>query len=275
MKRTTFFVPKMDCPSEEQMIRQTLSDESSIKGLFFDLQSRQVEIYHSMDDSTLLTRMERLGLGAQHRDTEIADSEEVEKRLNSSGSTQARDLWILLSLNFLMFLVEVGAGVYSQSMGLIADGLDMLADAAVYGISLYAVGRLARTKAKTALVSGFAQLFLALIALYELTERVFVGSHPVSGYMMGFSLLALAVNAGCLLLISRHRHGDVHMKASWIFSANDVVANVGVIIAGALVWWLDRSWPDLLIGAIIAMIVIRGAFKIIQLSLEELRNRTP
>lgn len=83
---------------------------------------------------------------------------------------------------------------------------------------------------------------------------------------MGIAALALAANALCLFLLSKHRHGEVHMKASWIFSTNDVIANMGVILAGALVWAFKANWPDLIVGLIIAAIVLRGGIRILGLS---------
>ena len=72
-------------------------------------------------------------------------------------------------------------------------------------------------------------------------------------------------NAWCLVLIAKTRDGGAHMKASWIFSANDVIANLGVILAGVLVAWTGSRYPDLLIGLLIAVIVLSGARRILQL----------
>jgi Co/Zn/Cd efflux system component len=83
--------------------------------------------------------------------------------------------------------------------------------------------------------------------------------------MLGTAALALAANATCLLALARHRGGGVHMQASWIFSTNDVIANVGVILAGALVSWTRSAIPDLVIGTIIGLVVLRGAVRILRL----------
>ena len=136
----------------------------------------------------------------------------------------------------------------------------MFADAAVYGVSLYAVGRSAKTKLHAAHLSGWMQLLLACV-LAEVGRRFVFGSDPVTALMMGFGLVALAANISCLMLISRNRHGGAHMKASWIFSANDVIANSGVILAGLLVAWTGSLYPDLIIG----LVVLNGARRILQL----------
>jgi len=170
----------------------------------------------------------------------------------------------LLSINGVMFVVEAALGFYAQSTGLIADSLDMLADATVYGISLYVVGKGISQQAKAASVSGVLQIILGLGVLFEVVRRSLYGSEPQSMLIMAVGLLALIANVACLMLISKHRDGGVHMRASWIFSTNDVIANVGVICSGALVWLLGSRYPDLVIGAIISAVVVRGGIKILK-----------
>ena len=177
--------------------------------------------------------------------------------------TQSQVLWQLLAINGVMFVIELAVGWLAQSTGLIADSLDMLADATVYGIGLYAVGKSLRHKARAALFSGFAQGLLGLLILADILRRAVYGSEPVSMLIMGMGTLALIANVWCLLLIQQHREGEVHMRASWVFSKNDVIANSGVILGGLLVWLLDSRWPDLVIGTAIALIVLRGAAHII------------
>ncbi|WP_301391217.1 cation transporter, partial [Thalassolituus sp. UBA2107] len=153
----------------------------------------------------------------------------------------------------------------AQSTGLIADSLDMFADAAVYGVALYAVGRSTRLKLRSAHFSGWLQLMLAFGALSEVVRRFMFGSEPASVLMMSMGLAALAANVLCLVLIAKSRNRGAHMKASWIFSANDVIANLGVILAGGLVAWTGSRYPDLVIGLIIGVVVLNGARRILQL----------
>ncbi|SHM00887.1 Cation efflux family protein [Vreelandella subglaciescola] len=172
---------------------------------------------------------------------------------------------MLLGINALMFVIEMGGGLIAQSTGLIADSLDMFADAAVYGVALYAVGRSAKMQVHAAHLAGVLQLILALGVLIEVARRFVSGSEPASLMMMAIAFVALIANTSCLLLIFKHREGGAHMKASWIFSANDVVINLGVIAAGALVAWTGSSYPDLIIGAIVGLIVLNGARRILAL----------
>jgi len=174
-----------------------------------------------------------------------------------------RTLIAVLAMNALMFLLEFGFGVVAQSTGLIADSLDMFADASVYAISLYAVGRSAALKARAASLSGFSQILLGAGASVEVVRRYVSGSDPVSDTMVAIGLVALVANVACMMLIYRHRLGEVHMKASWIFSKNDVIANVGVIAAGILVGITGSRYPDLVIGLAIAVVVVRGGVRIL------------
>lgn len=177
---------------------------------------------------------------------------------------ESRVLIILLAINGFMFLVEIVLGTMSESTALIADSLDMLADATVYAIGLYAVGKAASVKINAAHLSGIFQIGLGLMVLFDVIRRTLVGSEPESFLMVTVGLAALVANVICLQLISKHRDGEVHMRASWIFSKNDVIANVGIIIAGVLVYLLDSPFPDLFIGFVIAFIVVRGGIDIMR-----------
>src|SRR5690606_31627710 len=161
-----------------------------------------------------------------------------------------------------MFVVEVVSGWRAESMGLIADGLDMGADAAVYLLALLAIGAAESQKLSAARFAGRVQLGLAILAMLELGRRAIMGSAPEPPAMIGISLVALAVNVACLALLRRHRHGEVHLQAAWIFSATDVQANLGVLLAGVLVAQLDSAIPDLAIGLVVCGLVLRGAMRI-------------
>lgn len=188
---------------------------------------------------------------------------------------QSRVLIYLLLINAVMFVAELSVGLLADSTALVADSLDMLADASVYAIGLYAVGRSLLLKAKAASLSGLFQVALGLGVLVDITRRFLLGSEPESLFMMAMGLVALAANVICLLLIARHRHGEVHMRASWIFSANDVIANIGVILAGVLVYVLGTRLPDLAIGLVIAGVVIRGGIRIVRDAAAERRASLP
>lgn len=239
-----------------------LDGVDGLEELSFDLGERTLALIHSGDPGPLLARVEPLGLGARVLSSAEAGPSEA-------GVSQARDesgtLRLLLSINAALFLVEIAAGWLAQSTGLIADSLDMLADAFVYGLGLYAVGKPARAKLRAAHASGVLQALLAAGVFLDVARRWVAGSAPEPPAMIGISALALAGNVACVVLLARHRDGGAHMKASWIFSTNDVLANLGVMAAGALVAWTGSRVPDLLIGTVVASLVLVGAARILRL----------
>ncbi len=186
--------------------------------------------------------------------------------MDSESSRQARVLKTVLVINLGFFLLEGLAGLLAGSMGLIADGLDMLADAFVYGAGLLAVRGSPGQKQRVATISGWIQMVLAVLGLFEVIRR-FTGAHEVPEFrtMIGVSLLALLGNAICLTLLQKSRSEEAHMRASIIFTSNDVLVNIGVIAAGVLVTATDSNLPDLVIGAAVFLLVTRGAIRILRL----------
>lgn len=263
MKESVFAVPKMDCPSEERMIRSALEGVEGVRGLVCDLGERKVRVMHEGEASEVAAKLTPLGLGASLETTRVADDAAIPAPLDPAR--EARTLKLLLAINAVMFVVELSVGVLAQSTGLLADSLDMFADAAVYGLALYAVGRSAGAKLRTAHISGWLQAALAVGAMVEVVRRFIMGSEPESPLMIGMAAVALVANASCLWLVGKHRDGGAHMKASVIFSANDVIANLGVIAAGVLVAITGSAYPDLVIGAVIACVVLLGARRILKL----------
>jgi cation diffusion facilitator family transporter len=184
--------------------------------------------------------------------------------MEARNKQERKTLLTVFTINTLMFFIEFGFGFLAQSTGLIADSLDMFADASVYAVSLYAIGRSVSLKTKAAFLSGIMQIALALTALADVVRRFIWGSEPISSFIIGIGLLALIANVTCLLLISKHRQGDVNMRASWIFSKNDVIANLSVIVSGGIVALTGSRYPDLVIGFMIAVLVSRGGFQILR-----------
>lgn len=157
-------------------------------------------------------------------------------------------------------------GLISKSMGLVADSLDMLADSFVYGISIFAVGGTLTRKKRIAKLAGYFQITLAVIGFAEVLRR-FLGTEKLPDFttMIFVSVLALIANGICLYLLQKSKSKtEAHMKASLIFTSNDVIINLGVITAGLLVNWLNSNKPDLIIGSIVFVLVIQGAIRILK-----------
>jgi Co/Zn/Cd efflux system component len=266
VNRSVFRIPKMDCPTEEQLVRMALEGVGGIRELSFDLPGRALSVWHEGEVGSITEKLEPLALGAQLTETAVAtEAPPAARDEGASDETEARTLWVLLAINAVMFVVELVAGWLAESTGLIADSLDMLADASVYAVALYAVGRSVALKRRAAHLTGWLQVILALGALGEVLRRLIFGSAPEAPTIMGIALLALAANVTCLLLIARNRHYGVHMMAVFICSANDVIANTGVIAAGALVAWTGSNIPDLVVGTVIGVVVFVGGIRILRL----------
>ena len=150
-----------------------------------------------------------------------------------------------------------------QSTGLLADALDMLSDATAYAIGLVAIGRTASFKANAATLSGIALLLLGLGVLFEVGRRVVYGAEPASGWMIGTAAVSLIVNMSVLRMLAPLKSGEVHLRATWIFTRADIVANVGVIVAGMLVFWLRSPISDYVIGTLIGLYVVKEAVSIL------------
>lgn len=244
------------------MIRLRLGD-LPVRFMAFDLPGRTLVLGHAGEVQQVLDRLIPLGYGAELRESRpLLDGD---ANPTTDPLAERKVLWTLLGINALMFLVESMAGWWADSAGLIADAADMFADAAVYGVALYAVGKAATLKLSAARISGVFQLALAVAALSEAGRRIVAGSSPEEVAMIGISLLALVANVWCLMLISRHRHQGVHMQASYIFSANDVLANLGVMLAAGLVAATGSPIPDWIIGLLIGMMVLVGSIRILRL----------
>jgi len=262
MEKTTFEITKMDCPSEENLIRMKLDGILSIKNLDFDISNRRLTIFHSGQIDQIEKSILELNLGGQKLTTEKTDQTEFKE-----NSNQKKLLWTVLIINFAFFVIEMTTGLISKSMGLVADSLDMLADSFVYGISLFAVGGTLIRKKRIAKIAGYFQITLAVIGFVEVLRRFFGAERlPDFTTMIFVSILALIANGICLYLLQKSKSKEeAHMKASMIFTSNDVIINLGVITAGLLVNWLNSNKPDLIIGTIVFVLVIQGAIRILKL----------
>jgi len=185
-----------------------------------------------------------------------------------SAPLQASALRLVLTINAVMFVAEFCLGWIAESTALIADSFDMLADAVVYGLSLTAVSSTEAGRASTAKTSGVFQLALGLGALLEVGRRLLAGSAPQPGYMIVVAGVALLANAVCLRVVAKHRHEGVHMRASYIFSQNDVLANIAVIVGGLLVATTGAHYWDLMVGAGIGLLVLSGGVRIMRAAAE-------
>jgi cation diffusion facilitator family transporter len=193
--------------------------------------------------------------------------------LEHATRQERRILIIVLLINAVMFVAEFSAGLVSGSTALLADSLDMLADATVYALGLLALGRARHWRARAALTSGIFQLLLGLGIAAEAIWETFANGLPDAATMGIFGVIALAANTLCFLLLTRFRDGEINLRATWVCSRNDMIGNVGVLLAAALVASTGSSFPDTVIGLAIAVVVIHSAWRIVIEAKEQLQVR--
>ena len=185
---------------------------------------------------------------------------------------QSVTLKIVLVINAVMFVVELSSGLLARSTALLSDSLDNLGDALTYGLSLYAVYRGARSKAKVALFKSGLILAAGVFVLGQVVYGIVHPGVPVFETMGIVSLLALAANGTCLALLWKHRAEDVNMSSVWECSRNDIAANASVFIAAGAVWLTGSGWPDLAVGLALACLFLRSAVGVVGGAVRELRN---
>jgi len=198
---------------------------------------------------------------------------EKESELSALPGKQKRVLWITLFINLALFVIEFVYGNLAHSTSLVADSLDMLGDAFVYGISLYAIGRSLKWSASISLVKGSVMLVFGLWAVGQAIYRFVTPSLPVAETMGWVGGLALIANLTCAALLLRFRNADINMRSTWLCSRNDVIANIGVLIAAGLVALTNSRYPDLVVGITIAGLVLSSSFVVLKDSFTFLDSR--
>lgn len=186
-----------------------------------------------------------------------------------------RVLQIVLAINLVMFFAEFTAGYFAQSTALMADSVDMLGDALVYILSLYALERSLRWRAGAALFKGGIIAVFGIWVAVEVVRKLSAGVVPTAETMGIFGFIALAANLICLALLYRHRDRDVNLSSTFECSRNDVIANTGVIVAAAGVWMFQSGWPDIIVGSVIAILFFRSAIKVLREAWPQFRAERP
>lgn len=184
--------------------------------------------------------------------------------LESSNAEDRKILWAVLAINLAQSALGMGVGAWASSTALIGAALDNLADASVYAVGLYAVGRSIGAKVAAARLSGWLLIGLSVLLAAEVVRRFLGSEEPIGPAMMVMAGVNAAINVYCLRLIRRHKGEDVNFKASAIFTSNDSVVNLAILVSGLLVMWLGSSVPDLVLGIVSALIAANGGREILE-----------
>ncbi|MBC7660779.1 MAG: cation transporter [Chitinophagaceae bacterium] len=196
-----------------------------------------------------------------------------EEALSQLRRKQSKVLKVVLVANAIMFLVEFSYGWTANSTSLLADSLDMFGDAVVYAFSLFVLYKSQRWRAGAGLLKGLIMLAFGIGVLGDAFSKALNYSAPDAPTMGMIGGLALVANVGCLLILLRHRDDDINMRSTWICSRNDIVSNVGVIVASFAVTYTHSKWPDILFGVLIAGVFIRSSLQVIVEANTELKLR--
>lgn len=187
-----------------------------------------------------------------------------EERLSLDTTEKRRTLWIVLLLNIALAAGFGVSGLLADSSALVANGLDNASDALVYVISLLALTRSDAWKRGAARASGVLLLLFAVGVLLDTGRRYLTGSEPIGPTMIAMAVAGAVVNGVCLWLLRRLEEPDVNLRAATTFSLNDFISNGGIVVAGGVVLWTGSNWPDLVVGAAVAAIAIRGGVEILK-----------
>ncbi|WP_373947365.1 cation transporter [Paracoccus marcusii] len=183
-----------------------------------------------------------------------------------------RALWIVVLLNVGYGVIEIFGSFLSGSQALQADALDFVGDGLISFLGLIAVGWGLAARAKAALLQGVFLGLLGLGVIGSTLYRVFVEHEPETLLMGGFAVVAFIVNVAAALVLLPHRKGDANMRAVWLFSRNDAIGNLAVVVAAVLVWALSSSWPDLLVAFAVAGLFLQSAWSIIRDARSDLKQ---
>ncbi|GGN45644.1 hypothetical protein GCM10011349_11930 [Novosphingobium indicum] len=183
-----------------------------------------------------------------------------------------RALWIVVLLNLGFGACEIVGGFIADSQALKADALDFLGDGTITFVGLIALGWAAAVRARIALVQGIFLMTLGLGVIGVAFWRALTAVAPDADLMGGIGIIALVINGASAFVLSRFREGDANVRAVWLFSRNDALANVAVIAAAGLVALTNSAWPDLTVAAVIAALFLHSAFEILRSARAELHQ---
>jgi len=269
-------VTGMDCSSCAEKIQSAVAKLPGVEEARVSIASSMMTL--KVDDAARRTSaveatVTELGY---HLDREgsspTADEDELPKDLSHITPAYRRALWIVVLINVGYGLVEIVAGFVARSQALKADALDFMGDGLITFLGLLAIGWSLVWRARSALIQGLFLAALGVGVLLNTAYRVLVLNQPEAELMGAFGLIALVANVAAALVLIPHRAGDANVRAVWLFSRNDALGNVAVVIAAGLVFWTKTAWPDLVVAVIISGLFLQSAWSIIRDARTDLRE---
>ncbi|WAJ31274.1 heavy-metal-associated domain-containing protein [Antarcticirhabdus aurantiaca] len=259
-----YHVTGMDCPSCAAKIEEATRRVEGVVDVKVSLASQTMSL--AVDDpSARLPAVEQAVTSLGYRLARVEGRQGDDETPDLSHVTPAyrRALWIVVFLNVGYGMVEIAGSLLAGSQALQADALDFVGDGAISFLGLIAIGWGLAARARAALLQGVFLGLLGLGVIGSTFYRVFVDHEPQTLLMGGFALAACAVNVAAASVLIPHREGDANMRAVWLFSRNDALGNLAVVLAAVAVWWLQSPWPDLVVAFVVASLFLHGAWSIV------------
>lgn len=267
-------VTGMDCASCAGKIETAARTVRGVEDVKVSTAS-QIMTLKVSDPSTQLAQVEQAVEGIGYRLSRIGVSENAEGKSEAMPHTTPayrRALYIVVLLNIGFGVAEIIGGIIAGSQALKADALDFLGDGLITFLGLLAIGWGMAWRARSALLQGYFLGALGIGVLANTVYRVIVLQTPEAGLMGILGAIALVVNIIAALVLLPHRTGDANMRAVWLFSRNDAIGNLAVVIAALLVAWTASPYPDIIVAVIIAGLFLQSALTIIRDARKDLRE---
>lgn len=269
-------VTGMDCSSCAEKIQSAVAKLEGVDEVRVSIASSMMTV--KVDDAARRAQAIEAtvtGLGYhldRDRGATTAADDDLPKDLGRITAAYRRALWLVVLINVGYGLVETVAGFFAKSQALKADALDFMGDGLITFLGLLAIGWSLAWRARSALIQGLFLAALGMGVLLNTGYRVLILNQPEAELMGVFGIIALVANVAAALILMPHRAGDANARAVWLFSRNDALGNLAVVVAAGLVFWTKAAWPDLLVAVIISGLFLQSAWSIIRDARADLRE---
>lgn len=212
------------------------------------------------------------------------------KPLEEGDDKETKKLKWATYIALLFMLVELTGGIIAHSLALISDALHMFTDVGAFVLSLIVL-RIAKrpsTKKMTfgyqraeilgALASGLTLWALCGVLIYEAIIRIITPHEVSGGIVFIIAFIGLLSNLAMMKILHSHEHEhdqQINVKAAYIHVLGDLLASIGVIVSGILIFFTGWNIIDPMITLIIALMILITSGKILKKAIQILMEGTP
>lgn len=254
----------MDCAHDAREIEEAARDSGAVHDVRVSVSSQIMTVQLAPTGSPETVTRAVNDIGYQLTPVVEQAAAATDSAPAHTSAAYRRALWLVILLNVGYGLIEMVGGFLSDSQALKADSLDFFGDGLITLLGLIAIGWGLAWRARSALIQG---IFLGILGLSVLTNtvmRLADGYVPEAGMMGAFAIVALVVNVASTIVLLPHRAGDSNVKAVWMFSRNDAIGNLAVVIAAVVVGWLNTAWPDIIVAFVIGSLFLQSSWVIVR-----------